>query len=121
MKFKLHGTDQMQKQLRRIAKNVQQQIDPALVGEAEAILLDTDPPIKTGALRDSGHVTSDSTSRTSRATIGYDAEYSPYVHEDLEADHSIFGGEPKFLERAMRRAQPDLAARLGKRINVEKK
>lgn len=54
-------------------------------------------PVDTSNLKNSAYTRKDG---HLRVIVGYSAAYAVYVHEDLEARHSI--GQAKFLESALR-------------------
>ncbi|MEM4167752.1 MAG: HK97 gp10 family phage protein [Candidatus Caldarchaeum sp.] len=60
-------------------------------------------PVRTGALRNSGHIRSLDEDRFLIAFGGPAAPYAYYVHENLKARHRV--GEAKYLEKAMANAQ----------------
>lgn len=49
---------------------------------------------------------------------GAEAPYALYVHENLDAHHEV--GEPKFLERTLRESRPFMAARVARRLELQK-
>ncbi len=68
-------------------------------------------PVDKGTLRDSGLVEEPEQKGTAISVEiafgGAAAEYALYVHEDLDAYHST--GQAKFLERAVREAEPKMS------------
>lgn len=60
-------------------------------------------PVRTGTLRNSGHVRSADKSGFLVGFGGPAAPYAVYVHENLKARHRV--GEAKFLEKAMAMAE----------------
>jgi len=52
------------------------------------------------------------------AVGGPSASYAVIVHEDLDAQHTT--GQAKFLESTLRESAPHMAARVGKRIDLQK-
>lgn len=77
-------------------------------------------PLEYGALRASHEVigpTSDGKDIEVEVTVGGpSADYAVYVHENLEANHSI--GEAKFLENAVARRQQGLLSRLASALGL---
>ena len=79
-------------------------------------------PVKTGNLRASIHV--EGPYRDGRKVWcfivagGIAETYALIVHEDLEAFHET--GEAKFIERPLKESAPYLAARIAKRIELNK-
>jgi hypothetical protein len=73
----------------------------ALVQGAETILEEADKiiPVDTGNLRNSSFKNIDT--NNAKVTIGYTAEYAPYVHENLDANFRRPSAEAKFLEKAV--------------------
>lgn len=68
-------------------------------------------PVRTGTLRNSGHVRSADEHGFTVAFGGPAAPYAYYVHENLKARHRV--GEAKYLEKAMANAKRYLAEILG--------
>ena len=56
-------------------------------------------PIDTGKLRASGYVHPSGSMLKPSVTVGFTAEYSLYVHEDMEARHTT--GEARFLAKSV--------------------
>ena len=51
------------------------------------------------------------------AAGGADVPYAIYVHEDLEAHHSV--GQAKFIESVLNESAPHMAERLAARLKEE--
>lgn len=68
-------------------------------------------PVRTGTLRNSGHVRSADAHGFVVAFGGPAAPYAFYVHENLRARHRV--GEAKYLEKAMANAKRYLKEILG--------
>lgn len=49
---------------------------------------------------------------------GPSAPYAIYVHEDLEAFHKV--GQAKYIESVLMESRPFMAARVAKRIDLNK-
>jgi hypothetical protein len=89
---------------RRVEQNIVQVVQDALNEVAQQVLDRSQDlvPVKTGALRDSGYITSGEQGGYPSVTITYgggDVPYAYKVHEDLEMRHPN-GGQAKFLEQA---------------------
>lgn len=72
---------------------------------AERVMADAKrrTPVRTGTLRNSGHVKEANASGFELVYGGPAAPYALYVHENLKARHRV--GEAKFLEKAMAQAE----------------
>lgn len=120
--FSIHidGLDQVLDQLKRIGEDAKQETSDALYAEAELIMGEAKhrTPADTGALRSSGHVVPPDSPGDPivLAFGGPAAPYAVYVHENLEAKHSV--GQAKFLESAIIDALPDLVERVAKRVKL---
>lgn len=57
-------------------------------------------PVDTGALRSSAFTESDRQGKNPSVIVGFEEEYSIFVHENLEAHHNI--GQAKFLEQPLK-------------------
>lgn len=84
----------------------------ALYHEGERIMTEAKrlTPVKTGALRNSGHVVAESETRVVLAFGGAAASYAVIVHENLQARHPL--GQAKYLEQPMLSAISGMDARL---------
>lgn len=72
-------------------------------------------PVDWGNLKDSAY--SDLDPIAARyVEVGYTAEYAPYVHEDLEARHTV--GEAKFLQKAVARKRKQVLEIMAKASRV---
>jgi hypothetical protein len=65
-------------------------------------------PRDTGFLQDTSPFLEPATPSNLKCTIGFNAAYAVYVHENLEAHHPK-GGQAKFLEVPMQAAAPELS------------
>jgi hypothetical protein len=88
----------------RVEQNIARVIQDALNDVAQQILTRSQVlvPVRTGALRDSGYITSGDQGGYPSVKITYgggDVPYAYQVHEDLEMRHPN-GGQAKFLEQA---------------------
>ena len=52
------------------------------------------------------------------AAGGGDVDYALYVHEDMEAEHTI--GEPKFIESVLKESVPEAPKEIGGKVNLDK-
>lgn len=66
-------------------------------------------PVDTSNLRGSAYSDVDG---AKKVFIGYTAFYAPFVHEDLEAKHTV--GEAKFLEKSVKMNQDRILEELAK-------
>jgi len=73
-------------------------------------------PVDTGNLRQSHFVDVRKKKRSIEGIIGAIAAYAIFVHEDLEAKHTV--GEAKFLENAIRESAPIILATIAKFAKV---
>lgn len=90
---------------RRVEQGLVQAVQDALNEVAQQILERSQDlvPVRTGALRDSGYITSGDQGGYPSVTITYgggDVDYAYKVHEDLEMRHPN-GGQAKYLEQAV--------------------
>lgn len=110
--------------LKRIRQHAPDQFGMALRQEAEIEATECKRacPVEFGALRASIHAEGPTRDgRDMRASIvagGPAAPYALIVHEDLEALHT--NGEAKYIERPLRASAPSMAARIIKRIDLNK-
>lgn len=122
----------MVQQLRRYGSAVQEALPAALHLEAERIVTEAKKltPVRTGALRASGHVQPPEVSRGRvSVTLGFggpagsgnvgdtnvaDVGYAVIVHENLTAYHPV--GQAKYLEEPLRAAEPQLAKRIAQNV-----
>ena len=79
-------------------------------------------PVKLGTLQGS-HEVSDPEYKGTLISVtisvgGPAAPYALYVHEDLDAFHSV--GQAKFLESTLRESAPHMAARVARRVDLNK-
>lgn len=115
----LTGVEAMQQRLSALIRSVPQRVAAAFYQEAEIEMTESKSrvPVKTGALRASGHVHEpEILPHEILVRLGYDAPYAVIVHEDLEAHH--VNGEAKFLESVLRESVPTLLERLARRIDL---
>lgn len=107
-----------------LIKALPEELESALTEEAKIILTDAYEhcPWETGALRASGRLGDPTVSGHDVSVpvlFGEDLTYAIYVHENLEANHPN-GGEAKFLENAVNRAEKGFVGRLATRIKLER-
>jgi hypothetical protein len=110
----------MQRNLKRIAQNVPEQLEEAAqaVGDDLVRQVRDRTPVATGLLRDSFEARTEAKRDKVVITIGTDVPYAPFVHENLEAQHEV--GDAKFLESVLDEAEPGLMHAVGKRIDLRK-
>ena len=120
----LAGSDEVRRNLERLAKGILAEAGRALAVEAKPIEKESRKrtPVSTGALRDT-HRISEPEIRGGVASVAIgvgDAStpYAVFVHESIEATHA--SGQSKFLQSATLDAKPSLAAKLGKQINLRR-
>jgi hypothetical protein len=117
------GLSNVVRNLQALAGKVQDRGAMALREEAEVEMTEAKrrTPVKTGALRASGHVSAvkrDGRSLSVDMSFGNQSvAYATYVHEDLEAFHRV--GQAKFLESTLNESAPFIPARVAKRMNLE--
>lgn len=121
---KLYGVPQFARKARRFAGNLQKQTDRALRQETEIELKEVKrrTPVEFGELRASEHVEGPTRQGnkvwTNIVAGGPSAPYALYVHEDLEAFHKV--GQAKYIESVIMESRPFMAARVAKRIDLNK-
>lgn len=111
-RFRVSGVDQFLRRLEDEIEGIHTRASKAVEKEAEGILADTNPPVKTGMLRDSGRVESEQNENEITSSVvygGVKAPHAPFVHEMPGEGH-------KFLERAMIEAEGGMNQRLSERI-----
>lgn len=139
--FELRGSREMQRRLRRLARDSGDAVARALRLEAEVEIMTRAKksaegkgvPVDEGVLRSSGHVKDvERRGVELSVTMGFggpagsgnlgetnkeDVGYAVIQHEGLNFQHRI--GEPKYLERPMMEAIPGMAQRIADRIRKE--
>ena len=124
MRFRVTGAGAMRKTMQRIARQAPNEFARALYQETEIEATEAKrrTPVDTGALRASIHVEGPTVTgrRISTAIVagGPAAPYAIEVHENLEAFHKV--GESKYIERPLMEAAPHLAARIARRIDLNR-
>lgn|SRR5690554_4110573 len=116
LRLDVKGLREMEKALRQYPERAERALAGAMYTEAERIMAEAKrlTPVDTGTLRASGHVQEPKV-KPGRIEVvmgfgGPAAPYAIYVHENLEAHHTV--GQAKFLETPLMRAQRGLANRL---------
>lgn len=124
MSVEVKGADKLAATLARLAAATPAELGRALYQEALVEQKESmrRTPVKTNALRAS-HVTTKPqiSGRDISVTIevgGSAAPYALYVHENLDADHPV--GQAKFLESTINESRPFFAARIAKRIDLNR-
>ena len=116
--------DKVIARLLRLAEAIPNEVGRALYEEAQVERTESmrRTPVDTGALRSSHDVTKpDIRGRQISVSItvgGVAAPYAVIVHEDLYATHPV--GQAKFLESTVLESAPHLAARVARRISLER-
>lgn len=124
MTLDLKGAEQIKARLARLAAQVPNEVARALYEEARVEQVESmrRTPVDTGALRASHNTTKpEIDGRDISVSIevgGPAAPYAIHVHENLEADHPV--GQAKFLESTLNESRPFLAARIAKRIELNR-
>ena len=120
----IKGTKNVKARLEKFRKSMILQAGRALVEEAQLEQKESmkRTPVLTGALRAS-HETSDFTLTKDTIEVsikvgGASAPYAVVVHEDLSAFHKV--GQAKFLESTIQESAPHMAARVSKRLHLNK-
>lgn len=117
------GIVEMNKRLFNLQRALPEEIKQALIDEAKIELTEAQKrtPVKTGALKASGHL-EDPTfighETAIQIVFGTDLTYAIYVHEDLEAHHDV--GQAKFLESVLLESEPYMLRRVANRINFNR-
>lgn len=118
--FRMTGRQQVQARLRALAGRFPKEAGTALFQEAQIEKTESmqRTPVDTGALRASHVVSSPDISNGRIGVVisigGPAAPYALYVHEDLEADHSV--GQAKFLESTLVESAPYMPQRISRRL-----
>jgi hypothetical protein len=121
---RLNGVSQFAAKARRFAGNLEKQTDKALYQETQIELKEVKrrTPVEFGELRASVHVEGPTRQGNSVWTKivagGPSAPYAIYVHEDLDAFHPV--GQAKYIESVLLESQPFMAARVARRIDLNK-
>lgn len=121
LSLQVKGLSQLEKGLRNVGNDIIARIEPALRAEAEIELTEAKrrTPVKTGALRASGHVVSVQRGRDSEAKIMYGgpaAGYAIQVHENLEVFHR--NGQARFLASVIEESAPFMTERIAARLRM---
>ena len=123
MGIKFTGAAELNRNIAKVAQRMPYQAAVAMYAEASIEMLEAKrrTPVKTGALRASGHVTAPELRMGSiRVALNFgnaSVGYAVPVHEDVEAYHRV--GQAKYLESTLRESAPFLPARIARRMNVE--
>lgn len=126
MKLKLLGANEIAGKLVRGAKGqARAEFASAAFEEFDQVELPNviaETPVRTGALRSTERVVGPEIRGNqigvSIVAGGSVAPWAYWVHEDPDAFHPI--GDWKFIERPLTEAAPHLAARIGRRIDLNK-
>ncbi|PWK05304.1 HK97 gp10 family phage protein [Tumebacillus permanentifrigoris] len=102
MDFRIEWNEQLERELERAAKEVVKE-------GADIVLADCNPPVKSGKLKDSGHVEvwPDKARAPAGASVVYDAPHAHLVHE-LPGGHHLENGEDKWVEKAATRKRNEV-------------
>lgn len=120
--YNLTGFDSVISKLKRIEKELPNLLDRAMVTEMNILMTESmkRTPVEFGTLRASHHVLGPKR-EGDEISVGIfvggpAAPYAVFVHEDLEARHTV--GQAKFLESTLRENARFIAGRISKRINL---
>jgi len=118
-------TAKVRASLDRLASRFPNEVARALYEEAQIEMTEAKrrTPVKTGALRSTGHVDDPTVSFGGdiSVTLGFGGPAAPYavkVHEDMDAFHRV--GQSKYLESVIMESRPYMAARIARRIQLER-
>ena len=120
----LNGVEQMRARLRRLSAGFPDMVVAALYQETEVEVKEVKrrTPVDTGVLRGTIHQVGPTrrgrTIYTLIAAGGPSAPYAVYEHEDLDAFHKV--GQAKFIESVIMESRPYLAARVARRIELNR-
>lgn len=124
MSVEVKGADKVFGRMGRLAKAIPNEMARALYEEALIEQKESmrRTPVDTGALRASHMTTKPRISgQDVSVTIEVGGPAAPYaipVHERLDVDHPV--GQAKFLESTLNESRPYFAARIAKRIQLNK-
>lgn len=122
--FGISGIEEMYKKLSKLEGFSPNAFGQAMYQEAQVEMTESKKrvPVDTGTLRASGFVEDPKRQwRNISVTMGYGGAAEAYaliVHEDLEAAHTV--GQAKYLESVLQESAPHMAARIAKRIDLNK-
>jgi len=120
----LGGADAMRAKLKRLADKFPNTVARGLYQETEVEVREVKmrTPVDTGTLRGTirqvGPFINGRMIYTMIAAGGPSAPYALYVHENLEAHHPV--GQAKYIESVILESRPYLAARVAKRIELNR-
>lgn len=119
------GADQVVRKLRTLAARFPNEVGRAMFQEAQIEMTEAKrrTPVDTGALRASGtvHAPTLKFNRDVEVVLSFGSVavgYATRVHEDLDAFHKV--GQAKYLESTLNESRPFLAARIARRIELER-
>lgn len=128
MSAKLSGVEKMRKNLKSVKEKVPNEIARALYIELEIGSKEVKrrTPVDEGELRASIHVQGPFVVYLKGRRVIYgnivaggpSAPYAIYVHEDLDAQHKV--GQAKFLESWLLESRPNMAARVARRVQINR-
>lgn len=122
LELKVTGLQDLERRLQSLGQDIADQAGNALRAEGEIEMTEAKrrTPVKTGALKGSGHVTGPRwRGRDVSVTLAFGGPAAPYVipvHENLQALHPV--GQAKFLESVLNESAPFMADRIARRIKV---
>ncbi|GLI51348.1 hypothetical protein TSYNTROOL_14340 [Tepidanaerobacter syntrophicus] len=98
---KLEGFVELTKKLNKSISKISDTVQDALLdcgNDLQQKSVDI-TPVDTGALRSSAFTEADRQGKNPGVVVGFEEEYAIYVHENLEAHHTV--GQAKFLEQPL--------------------
>ena len=120
----MKGLNEMLSTLRKIAEKFPDKVAEAIYQEAQIEMTESKRrvPVDTGVLRASGRVAElERKGRHISVTLSYGGAAEAYAivqHERLDYFHKH--GQAKFLESVLNESRPHMAARIAKRIDLNK-
>lgn len=123
-KFTSTGTGTQRKKFQNLRRGLPDEIANAVYVEIEIETTEAKrrTPVKTGALRSTIHqegpFREDRRVWSSIVAGGPAAGYAVIVHEDLTAFHKV--GQAKYIESVIMESRPSMAARVAKRIDLNR-
>lgn len=117
--IEITGTDEVMRELARLANDFPEATAAALYEEGVAIEAASVPlvPVDTGRLRATHYTTPPTDSGTALGpvvTVGYGTDYALPVHERMDVHHDT--GQAKYLETPLKAAASGFAGRMAARI-----
>lgn len=124
MKGEIKGSVAMTRKLQQIAKMFPQRVGAALYQEGQIEMTESKRrvPVETGTLRASGQVSEpEHVGRNITVTLSYGGaakDYAIIQHENPDFIHKV--GQWKYLESVLNESRSHMAARLARRIDLNR-